>query len=348
MTGAKDAGRLAKRTFSGRAQALPFFLSAHVLPGFGACPGGRSALISRRRRPRSGCVAGRIERKVALVMTNSSRREPILNVPGDRGRCCWRCSLPSMPCASSCCPMRPSSISCSDFAFMPARYDSACPMVALPGGLRRGCLDLRHLRADPRRSDASRLQRGLAAGLCTPGGAPVRRGALSRCFVWSLAVAGALAHLLTHAGTARADGRRLRRDFRHDGGGDRALSSSRAARSTAGAATRRRRSRAGRAAAGRVARSARARISRASGSGSICCSGSARCRSPATSRAWRGRPMSAAFSPASCCSAGSIRLAAPAPERIRGRINSRDDCTAQIGCRPCSRRTVEPYLIGTI
>ena len=50
----------------------------------------------------------------------------------------------------------------------------------------------------------------------------------------------------------------------------------------------------------------------ACGSASTCCSGSGRCRWwPATIRASRGRPMSAAFSPACCCFRCSIRRRPP-------------------------------------
>ena len=143
------------------------------------------------------------------------------------------------------------------------------------GRARRGHLDLRHLRAAPRRLDASRLQRGLAARLRHAGGAPVRRACASSLFFAVTAAGGALAHLAVHAGDARADGRRVGGDLRHHGGRDALCVPARRPAAPARQRSGRRLPRAGAAAARGAARSARADFLGV-WFGLNCCSASAR------------------------------------------------------------------------
>ena len=105
------------------------------------------------------------------------------------------------------------------FAFIPARYDASAARRGLAGRLRRRYLDLRHLCADPRRSQSSGLQCRMAAGLRLAG----------RATIWSAAF---LAFMAVDCRRRRrrasrhpfrriaADDRRLGVDLRSDGGGD--------------------------------------------------------------------------------------------------------------------------------
>ena len=240
----------------------------------------RPAIVSRVARRRM------IRRNVSAPMddVSSPRREPILNVPP-----VMVALLAVLGLVHAVRGFLLSDESELDFlllfAFIPARYDAT--LIALPGGLAAEVVDLRDLCADPWRSDASRPQCGLAARFRHAAGAPVRAAAVSRLLRRHRDRGRARASVHPCRSIA-ADGRRLGDDFRRHGGSD-AICLSAAAGRCAGARPTTRLSDPGAAAVGGVARPARAGFSRRSGSGSICCSASGRCRSPASEQqvAWQ-------------------------------------------------------------
>ena len=149
----------------------------------------------------------------------SQRREPILNVPACRRRVARRAWPRARRAGMAARPDDVDRVLVWSLAFVPARYDaSALTDGILPGGCGRRVLELLQLRAAPRRLDASRLQRGLAARLRQPGGAPVRRDALSSvlCGDDCGGRVGLSAGARRRAG---ADDRRVGGHFRHDGRG---------------------------------------------------------------------------------------------------------------------------------